>query len=184
MIGQKLDLDFIQRPFFSPFNFAWLGLLVLAAGLLMADFTWQQYQDKQVKLAEISSKLSQLNQPLQQKKLTTTFEQADILPEQKIQINTTVSALTMPWDALFSALEVSDAKDVALLGLEPNSKNKQIILTGEAKNLPAVLTYISRLQAQSMLDKVYLQKYNVDETNVSKPVKFTVLAQWQMADAK
>jgi hypothetical protein len=184
MIGQKLDLDFIQDPFFSPFSFGWLGLLTLVAGLLMANFTWQQYHDKQDKLAEISSKLSQLNQPLQQKKLTTTFVQADISPEQKFQINATASALAMPWDALFSALEESDTKDVALLGLEPNSKNKQIILTGEAKNLPAVLNYVSQLETQSMLDKVYLQKYNIDETNVSKPVKFTVLAQWQMVDAK
>jgi Fimbrial assembly protein (PilN) len=179
-MNHKLDLDFVQRSFFSPFSLSLVGLIALIVSFAMANFTWQQYQDKQSKLTEISSKLSQLNHPLQQKKLTTSVEQTDISAEQKIQIDTTIDALAMPWNALFSALEKSDTKDVALLVLEPNSKNKQIILTGEAKNLLAVLNYVSQLETQPILDKVYLQKYNLDETNVSKPVKFTVLAQWQM----
>jgi hypothetical protein len=69
-------------------------------------------------------------------------------------------------------------QDIALLNLEPNSKKQQVSISGEAKNLQAALNYIQKLEAQSMLDKVYLQKYIIDEANLFKPVKFTLSAQW------
>jgi hypothetical protein len=101
-----------------------------------------------------------------------------ILPEQIQQLQTTVGALILPWDELLQGIEKSDMQDIALLNLEPNSKKQQIAISGEAKNLQVALSYIQKLEAQPMLNKVYLQKYNIDEANLYKPVKFTLSAQW------
>jgi hypothetical protein len=182
MLNRKLDLDFIQQPFFSPFNFSWLGFVVFIAGLALVNMIWQQYQNKSALLAEASVNLSELNRQAPQKKLPVNIVQATISAEQKLQIETTVSVLTTPWDSLLSAIERSEIKDVALLSLEPNSKSRQVILTGEAKNLSVALSYVNQLQVQPMFDKVYLQKHNVDEANASKPIKFTVLVQWRLVD--
>lgn len=179
-MSRKLDLGFIQPPPFALSTWSWLGVSILFSGLVLAVFTWQLYQSKQTAQLDISSRLSQLSRQSQQKKLPVKVVSIVISPDKKLQIQTTVTALTIPWNALLSAIEKSDTQDIALLSLDPSSKKQQVILTGEAKNLQSVLTYIQKLEAQPMLEKVYLQKHSVDEVNISKPVKFTVLAQWQL----
>ena len=104
-----------------------------------------------------------------------------IPPEKIKQIEQVVSALVTPWNSLFLAIEQSDHKDIALLGLEPNSQKQQVVLTGEAKNLQVVLNYIQQLEQQPALTHVYLQKHSIDEADISKPVRFAVFAKWQIA---
>jgi hypothetical protein len=33
-----------------------------------------------------------------------------------------------------------------------------------------------------VFDRVYLQKHSVEETDISKPVRFNVFAHWQLAE--
>ena len=181
-MSKNLDLDFIQHSPFSPASVSWLGVSVFLFGLLTVFFTWQHYQTKLTAKNEIVQKINLLSESTQ---VTPTVNSviADISPETKTQIVATVTTLTTPWNALLIAIEQSDVKDVALLSLEPSSKKQQVLLSGEAKNLQVIMDYINRLEAQQMLAQVYLQKHNVDETNADKPVRFTVVAQWQMAKA-
>jgi hypothetical protein len=44
------------------------------------------------------------------------------------------------------------------------------------------MNYINRLEEQSMLAQVYLQKHSVDETITAQPVRFTLVAQWHTAE--
>lgn len=177
-MSQQLDLEFIKRPPFALSTLGWYGLLILIISLGLAAFVLQQYRTKQVAQKEISFQLQQLNQHFNHKKLPAYIVDEPISSNKKIQIETTVSALTIPWGDLLSAIEKSDTQDVALLNLNPSSKKQQVILSGEAKNLQSVLTYIQKLEAQPMLENTYLQKHSVDEANISKPVKFTVFTQW------
>ena len=110
-----------------------------------------------------------------------SFETAPVLisADKKLQIQTIVTALVMPWSKLFQAIEQADNKDIALLNLVPNTKNQQITLSGEGKDLLTVLSYVNQLQTQPILEKVYLQKHTIDNSNVSKPVKFTIFTQWR-----
>jgi len=176
-MSQKLGLDFVEESPFLPTSFSWLGLSIFFIGVAFAFFTWQHYQARVLANDEIVSKQNQLNEPTPAL-ITVDVASAYISPETKTQIEATVATLTTPWNALLVAIEKSDIKDVTLLGLEPSRKKQQVLLSGEAKNLQSVMNYINRLEEQSMLTQVYLQKHSVDEANISKPVRFTLVAIW------
>ena len=176
-MSRKLELDFMQTSPFALSKFTWSGLSVLLFGLMLTMFVLQNHQ---VKLAEQREALLELNQLQQQVQQISQVKavSTDISSETKVQIEDTVKALTMPWNALFVAIEKSDIHEVALLSLEPNSKKQLVVLKGQAKNLASVIKYIHQLEQQPMLGQVYLQKHNVDEADAFKPVNFTLTAQW------
>lgn len=174
-MNHQLDLDFIQTPFFS---YSKSGLFLFVMSLAAIVFVWQKYQVKSSEYSDLSGKLVQFNQA--QKKPVLTRQSAAISPEKTAQLQQTVNALTMPWDALFTTIEQADMKDIALLSLEPNSQKQQVVITAEAKNLQAALAYVARLEMQPALSQVFLQKHSIAETDVSKPVSFTVFAKWDV----
>ena len=178
-LNKKLDLDFIKPNPFALSSYSWLSVILLLTGIVLATYLWQQYQTKHAQLMTLSNQLSQLNQQTQPIKMS--FETAPVLisADKKLQIQTIVTALVMPWSKLLEAIEQAKNKDIALLNLVPNTKSQQIILSGEGKDLPTILSYVNQLQAQPMLEKVYLQKHTIDNSNVSKPVKFTIFTQWR-----
>jgi hypothetical protein len=178
-IFSKLDLEFIKPQPFALSSYSWLGLIVFLTSLILATFIWQQYQVKQTELTMVSNQLSQLNRQSPSKNIAVETPPMLIPADKKLQVETIVSALVMPWNKLLKTIEQADTKDIALLGMAPNTKSQQMILSGEGKNLQAVLNYANQLQAQPMLEKVYLQKYTIDTNNVSKPVKFTIFTQWR-----
>ena len=173
-LSRKLDLEFIKINPFALSSYNWLSFI--------ATYIWQQYQTKHAKLMTVSNQLSQLNQQTQPKKLSFDTTPVEISADKKLQIQTIVTALVMPWSKLLQAIEHADNKDIALLNLVPNTKSQQMILSGEGKDLQTVLSYVNQLQAQPMLEKVYLQKHTIDSSNVSKPVKFTIFTQWRNAE--
>jgi Fimbrial assembly protein (PilN) len=178
-LGKKLDVEFIKANPFALSSYSWLSLMVLLASIILATFVWQKYQTQHAELTAINNQLNQSNQQPVPKKTVLETTPTVISADKKIQIQTIVTALVMPWHKLLQAIERADNKDIALLNLTPNTKNQQLILSGEGKDLQAVLRYVSQLQAQPMLDKVYLQKHSIDNSNVSKPVKFTIFTQWR-----
>ena len=176
----KLDLEFIQQPALSSAN--WFGMSILLASLLLLALTGQVYQKQQLKLADISLQLKQFSQQTLPKSQPIKMDAALVTPDETKQLTEAVNMLATPWNNLLAAIEQADMQDVALLSLEPNSKKQLVVLTGEAKNLPVVLQYIKQLQQTPMLAQVYLQKHSIEETDASKPVRFSLLAKWDLAD--
>jgi len=182
-MSTSLDLEFIQQSPFRLLRLTWLGLCLLIICLLTLMFLHKAYQEKQVELDEVAGRLKKLNLAPQHKS-TTTVAIKPIPAETQQQFKTVVSELTIPWSALFEAIERADAQEVTLLNVAPNSKKQQVLITGEAKNIQEVLNYIVKLEAQPVLQSAYLQSHSIDETNVSKPVKFTVMAHWVIVGEK
>ncbi len=181
-MSQKLNLEFIRQPNFAFSTWNWLSVSVLLASLMLAMFTWQTFQSKQTVLEEVTSKLTKINREFNNKKTPVVTVSTSFSPVEVKQLEETVNTLTTPWDALLSQIEQSNKADIALLSLQPSIKKQMILLVGEAKNLPTVLSYIKQLEAQPMLTEVYLQKHNTNEANVSKPIVFTIFAKWQLMD--
>jgi hypothetical protein len=181
-MNKSLSLDFIPSSIFPLLGNIWVSVAVFILGLMVAGETWQIYQHQQNEVFQINRQLNQLNEKSVKKHASKELVQVDISSEKKIQIQETVTALTMPWDALLGAIEKPDMHDVAMLSISPNVKSQQIVLEAEAKNLQAALYYVEALQKQSVFDKVYLQRHAIEETDVSKPVKFTVFAHWQLVE--
>lgn len=151
-------------------------------GLAVVVVTWQTYDSQQAELETLENEFSQLKQL---KKIEPAVKQVsiDIAPEKLKVLQESAITLAIPWRELFEAIEATENKEVTLLSLEPNIKKQQVLMTGEAKNLQLALQYVAQLQKQTVLSQVFLQKHHVDEGNVSKPVRFSVLAKW-IADSK
>ncbi len=92
--------------------------------------------------------------------------------------NEVIMQLTLPWNELFNALEETNTSDIALLGIEPDSRKRVVRLSGEAKNAAALLEYIRLLQANKAMSSVYLRQQQVQEQNPEKPIRFTLDASW------
>ncbi len=92
--------------------------------------------------------------------------------------NETIMQLTLPWTALFDALESANSSNVALLGIEPDARKGLVRLSGEAKNQAAMFAYIRQLQANKAMTSVYLRHQQVQEQDPEKPVRFTLDASW------
>lgn len=178
----RLQLDFINQSTFSISSWSLAGLIVLLMGLVIAIFTWQLYEDSVLEQNAVAFKVSQMSREITHEKPQLQIVKSEISAEQMQQIQVTVGALITPWDELLRGIEKSDMHDIALLSLEPSSKKQLVSIVGEAKNLQVALDYIQKLEAQPMLDKVYLQKYNIDEAHPFKPVKFTLSAQWLLSE--
>lgn len=176
----KLDLEFILQPALSSAN--WFGMSILLASLLLVALTQQVYQNQQLKLADVSLQLKQFSQQTPPKSQSIKMNAALVTPDETRQLTDAVNILATPWNNLLAAIEQADMQEIALLSLEPNSKKQLVVLTGEAKNLPVVLQYIKQLQQTPMLAQVYLQKHSIDETDASKPVRFSLLAKWDFVD--
>ncbi|HYN53165.1 MAG TPA: hypothetical protein VES38_00480 [Methylotenera sp.] len=179
-MSHKLNLEFIRQPNFAFSNWNWLSVSVLCTGLMAAIVTEQTFQSKSIALEEVTSKLTKINREINDKKTPVATANISFSPLEIKQLEETVNSLTMPWNALLSQIEQSNQADIALLSLQPSTKKQMILLAGEAKNLPAVLSYIKQLEAQPMLAEVYLQKHSTNEGNVSKPIVFTIFAKWQL----
>lgn len=83
------------------------------------------------------------------------------------------------WDALFSALEAASNDDVTLLSLHPT--DKEIQLTGEAKDFTASMDYLQRLQSQPVLANARVTQSETVAENPHHPLRFSLVADWRGA---
>jgi hypothetical protein len=90
-MSYKLDLEFVEAPFFSLTRLSWLSLFLLVASLAVTLFTWQTYQAKRVEYTGLAAKLAELNQQ-QQQKLPVKQAPVSIQPEQLKYLRETVHA--------------------------------------------------------------------------------------------
>ena len=177
-MNQYLDLEFIQKPILSHISIS--GFLLLLASLWLGLFTWQIHSQQQVKLAEITNDLQNINQQLPQQEMIKPVT-APVSSQQLTQLMEDFNVLATPWNELLDSIEQSDMPDIALLGIDPSVKKQQLILTGEAKNLATILQYINKLSQQATLSQVVLQKHVVNEASNEKPVSFSIIAKWDNA---
>jgi hypothetical protein len=93
--------------------------------------------------------------------------------------NQVLRQISLPWDALFSAVEASGGKDVALLSMEPDLKKGTVTISAEAKDFDAMLEYVRQLGKREVFGSVLLQRHQVQQTDPQKPVRFSLRAMWK-----
>lgn len=176
-MSQLLDLDFIAK---NPFSFRHITKTAVCCILLtMVVVGWglQQHILIQKKLALAQSKLASRPSKLIAKpvnKLSQQVSEADIR-----QARTVLEQLSAPWQPLFNALDSVNSKDIALLSIEPNKKKRQVLLTGQARNMEAALAYVRQLMQVDVFTQVYLLKHTVDLDHPFEPVEFSIAVEWK-----
>jgi hypothetical protein len=156
----------------------WLGLVLLLVALATLAATGSYYRTLNQRIAYWESKTDRLQ------RLSIHRVDAPVLTEQETraqmlevkQANQVVRQLTLPWNALFKAVETSGGNDIALLSMEPDMQKGTVTISGEAKNLKALLNYVKQLSAREVFGNVFLQNHKIQQTDPEKPLRFSLLA--------
>jgi len=154
-----------------------LGLLVLLVGLIAMPLAVDRYLDARQQQEEAESVLEKLGRAA----LKPSRTAATATPTEEMQAAREATRhLALPWTALFQAIEHTNGRDVALLGIETDPSRNEIKLSGEARNPTAMLDYVRRLKSQPEFGHVDLQSHQIEAEDRDKPVSFVLVVQWKV----
>lgn len=173
---RALDLDYCTRaPRLQRLGWTVFMLAALAWALLAVE-----YQSLASATVTIEAELDRLNARAPSGKGGADRNpHADrLLISEQEQAREVLRKLAFPWEGMLAAIEEATSEKVALLGIEPDLKLGQVSIVGEAKDYPAVLDYIRRLEAADTLARVQLRNHLVQPQDPQHPVRFTLLADW------
>lgn len=170
-----LRLDYQQNR--SP---SWAGLALLVLTLAALALTAAYYLELSGRAASWEDRRDQT----ERRQGTAPPGQAGAREAENIAVevkraNEVLRQLTLPWDELFKGVESAAGKEIALLAMEPNMEKHVVKISGEARDLVALLDYIMKLEEQGMFGPVYLQSHQVQQQDPERPVRFSLLAAWR-----
>src|SRR5471030_2015307 len=167
-----LDLDFQRTGSRS----AWAGWVLLAVAVAFATDLGLAYFELKAQLQRDEARAARLarGMPVQ----TAGKTDPKVLEQELIYARDTINRLALPWGRLFKSLESVQADGVALLSIEPDPEAGTVMLTGEGRDYPAVLTYVASLMSDKNFSEVQLVKHEIRVNEAQRPVAFTVSAAW------
>lgn len=174
---QRLALDYLRPAWHSP----WPGLMLLALALFIAATLTMDYRatadaieantpevvEVRHKAIAAADNLDNLT-PAEQQQLKQRIDQANQL----------IARMTLPWEALFNAMEQMQSHDIALLDIQPEAITRRLTVRGEARHFAALAGYLRRLQAHGQLANVFLVSHEVVSDDPLRPVRFEIKADW------
>lgn len=94
-----------------------------------------------------------------------------------------LTQLALPWEPLFGAIEAALTRDTALLAIEPDAAKGVVRISGEARNYPAILVLMRRLEQPVtghgvVLSGVHLLNHDVRDDVPERPLHYTLAARW------
>jgi hypothetical protein len=171
-----LHLDY-QRSM-KPFSWGAIALLAVAlASLIMTGIHHRELINQAVLWEANAGRIERAPQRQLPKGLSNERAAIDLTLELQ-HANEVMRQLALPWEKLFQAVESVSGKDVALLALEPDKEKRLVKISGEAKNMAALLSYIEQLEQCDVFGTIYLQSHQVQQQDPDKPVRFALLADW------
>ena len=179
---RPIDLDFQHKPVSSVPGWILLGggvlmaLLMLGARLDIGDET----DARSGELGRIERQLQ--DRGLRQSPLPAADEKARIA--NLAEMRRITAQMNLPWDGLFAMLEAQPRQDIALLALAPDARKGKLRIAAEARDLPAMLAFHRELEASDALSDVSLLNHELVSDQAERPVRFNLLATWEVKDAR
>lgn len=172
-----LQLDFRQPP---RSGWRWFGWAGLAAAVALVMALSGHYAEVARRHAVASSRHALLAERVRAAapRRDAAVPAAQTLADVK-RANAVIDQLTVPWDALFDAVEAADVRGLGLLSLTPNARDRTLRLAGEARSMAELLAYVERMAAQPALHQVHLLGYANAVRDGVAVVSFTLAARWR-----
>jgi hypothetical protein len=169
-----LELDYVRRWYGDERTGRWLLALALLVLATLGGFLW--HVNSQIN--RFHGEVGRIEQSLREQTGQLRPLSPRELEEHLASARVVMRRLSLPWDALFRAIESADAKSVALLTIQPNPERRTLAISGEAKGFEHVLEYIRQLERSDPLVNVHMTNHKVEQQDPQKPVRFTLLADW------
>lgn len=165
--------DFRRRP-------TWPSVLLLVAGFLTAAYLGTRSVTVIGQLTTLEAERDALlhSHRSDARRAPLSAEDQQRLKAELKDANQVLIQLSLPWGALFKDIETSQQNEVALLAVVPDPDKGVVKISGEAKDLNAVIGYLRRLQKVRSLKSVYLASHHVRQRSAQRPVRFTLIAAW------
>jgi hypothetical protein len=176
-MSQALHLDFLAGRRRS----SRLGYLFLLAGFALAGWQLLDYSQALQANAELRSELKSTLARVQSSDRDVK-NQAPLTSRERTamtQARSLTAQLNYPWASLLNLVETAQHPDVALLALDPKSRNGQLRLTAEAKDASSMMAYVGGLQNNPLLQNALLTTHQMQIHQPGAPLKFQILAQWK-----
>lgn len=173
----KLQLDYQPGSMFTR-----PGSLLLALALAALFASGVYYRNLSIE-ADLWESRAEQSERTAQKLLPgsrSDIRMAVGLAQEVKHANEILRRLSMPWYDLLQTIESAGGKGVALLSLEPDTEKRLVRISGEAKNIAAMLDYVRQLESRELFGTVYLQSHHIQMQNPEKPVRFVLLAIWRV----
>lgn len=167
---RKLDLDYQRMPRRASWA-AWMLLLLGCGWAVDMGLSYSRVQQEMQRL-ENTLRSAGMSLPAAQQ------EAAQYAPVELTRAHDIIEKIAVPWEELFKAVETVESERIALLALEPDAKAGTLSLGGEARDYPALLTYVARLEQAKPLHDVNLMRHEIRHDDPGHAVAFTITARW------
>jgi hypothetical protein len=172
MTTRRLELDHVAARRRAP----WLGLGVLAVAIAAAAYLVERYRDSQLELARIEVTQGVVGA---ERRPASATSKARLEDEYK-QVESVVQQLALPWATIIQAVEDAGTSQVAVLQLQPETQQRRLRLTAEAKDQDAIVAYLRRLGETKVLYEVHLVSHQVQLEDPQRPIQFALQASFRM----
>lgn len=170
---RALDLDFC-RPLASP-----AGWALLAAGVLLLGLLLLARQQIATASAAARADLADSERRLPGvAALPLSAAQSRAQQTALVEMQRLSAQLSRPWERLFDSLEALASADIALLSLSPDARRQQLRISGEARDLAAMLAFHRSLEDSDDLRDVALVSHEIVSEIPERPVRFNLTATW------
>lgn len=147
--------------------------LILCASAAVTAVTLIQQQG--IRGTELQHTQAQLAQRAARKPVPKTLTVSEA---QATAVNNAVAQLNLPWRDVLDAVETATPPTIALLALEPDAAKHLVRGAAEAKTSDTMIAYVEQLKQQAFFASVVLTKYEINEQDPNKPIRFQFEAQW------
>jgi Tfp pilus assembly protein PilN len=168
MNARRIELDYVAPPR-RPW---WIGASVLILALAVAGDMVLRYREARNELAGLDAAQGLLNADRRPQRAVPK----ERLDEEAKVIDAAVRQLTLPWAQMIEAVEAASTSEVTVLQLQPETQQRSLRLTAEAKDREAMLRYVRRLGETRVLSGVHLVNHHVQVEDPSRPIQFGVQA--------
>lgn len=168
---RRIRLDFVHEGT-QPAPTALASLVVGALALGAALWTYSAAQREHESLAAIA-------QPRPAAETTSAFDDTRrrARDAEAKRATAVLANLSVPWPALFTALESVAGQGVVLTGLQPEAEARRVRITGEARRFEDIPRYAQSLQATRTFANVTILAHDTRDGRLG----FTLQADWVSA---
>lgn len=175
--ADPIQLEFGRRlPLVRSGDLAWLAL----GGAVFAVAAWHytQLATEGAALRTTVAEAERFTQRQGGRPLDPNRPDAKALAADVLRANAVAARLQVPWDALFTDIELAAGEGVTLLGLEPEGGMRRLRITGEARRFEDLTQYLRRLEGTPALHNVFLTGHELRDRGLT----FTLTADWVRSD--
>lgn len=166
----ELRINLANRPYLNRRSIG-RGLLLACGGLLLILLfnlnsglvSYRQLRQMEDRTAELDQQLA----GLQGAASRYSPENHAKIGKQVDEVNRLIDADQFHWTAMLSRLEELVPADVSVSSIQPDFKGRTLRLDAQARNVPAMLTFIDRLLVSEDFAQAYLLRQAESEDRAS-----------------